>query len=72
MATPDFSKSTDGPSAMKRHPVEFLQHRVCVVASELMSQVYEVHAGIFTNLKMYITILISFQFSALIMSRREY
>lgn len=25
--------------ASKRHPVEFIQHKVCVVASELLSQV---------------------------------
>ncbi|KAH6757940.1 ubiquitin protein ligase 6 [Perilla frutescens var. hirtella] len=41
VATPDFSKSGDSPSAMKRHPIEFLQHRVCVVASELMSQLQD-------------------------------
>ncbi|KAL0457533.1 UNVERIFIED_CONTAM: E3 ubiquitin-protein ligase UPL6 [Sesamum latifolium] len=28
VATPNFSKSADGPSAMKRRPIEFLQHRV--------------------------------------------
>ncbi|KAL7144289.1 hypothetical protein ABFS83_07G002000 [Erythranthe nasuta] len=41
IATPDFSKSANGSSAMKRHPVEFLQHRVCMVASELMSQLQD-------------------------------
>ncbi|XP_042055165.1 E3 ubiquitin-protein ligase UPL6-like [Salvia splendens] len=41
VVTPDFSKSGDGPSAMKRQPIEFLQHRVCVVASELMSQLQD-------------------------------
>ncbi|KAI3469241.1 hypothetical protein Pfo_025904 [Paulownia fortunei] len=41
MATPNFLKSADGPSAMKGHPIEFLQHRVCVVASELMSQLQD-------------------------------
>ncbi|KAK6117789.1 hypothetical protein DH2020_048461 [Rehmannia glutinosa] len=40
MATPNFSTSADGLSAMKkRQPIEFLQHWVCVVASELMSQI---------------------------------
>ncbi|KAJ8573968.1 hypothetical protein K7X08_010479 [Anisodus acutangulus] len=28
-------------SAMKKHPLEFLQHRVCVVASELLSQLQD-------------------------------
>ncbi|KAL0305261.1 UNVERIFIED_CONTAM: E3 ubiquitin-protein ligase UPL6 [Sesamum angustifolium] len=41
VATPNFSKSADGPSAMRRRPIEFLQHRVCVVASELMSQLQD-------------------------------
>ncbi|KAK4425990.1 E3 ubiquitin-protein ligase UPL6 [Sesamum alatum] len=41
VATPNFSKFADGPSAMKRRPIEFLQHRVCVVASELMSQLQD-------------------------------
>ncbi|KAL8481260.1 hypothetical protein ACS0TY_027692 [Phlomoides rotata] len=41
VATPNFSKSGNGHSAMKRHPVDFLQHRVCVVASELMSQLQD-------------------------------
>ncbi|XP_057809773.1 E3 ubiquitin-protein ligase UPL6 [Salvia miltiorrhiza] len=41
VVTPDFSKSEDGISAMKRNPIEFLQHRVCVVASELMSQLQD-------------------------------
>ncbi|KAL8047463.1 hypothetical protein ABFX02_07G002000 [Erythranthe guttata] len=41
IATPDFSKSANGSSAMKRHPLEFLQHRVCMVASELMSQLQD-------------------------------
>ncbi|GFQ02234.1 E3 ubiquitin-protein ligase upl6 [Phtheirospermum japonicum] len=41
MSTPNFSKSADGHSAMKSHPVEFLQHRVCVVASELMAQLQD-------------------------------
>lgn len=41
VTTPNFSKSEDGASAMKRHPIEFLQHRVCVVASELLSQLQD-------------------------------
>lgn len=41
VVTPDFSKSGDGPSAMKRYPREFLHHRVCVVASELLSQLQD-------------------------------
>ncbi|KAL3812242.1 hypothetical protein ACJIZ3_013510 [Penstemon smallii] len=44
VATPNFSKSTDGAYAMKKHPVEFLQHRVCAVASELLSQKLSVAA----------------------------
>ncbi|XP_051127667.1 E3 ubiquitin-protein ligase UPL6 isoform X2 [Andrographis paniculata] len=38
---PNFEKSTDRSSAMKKHPVEFLHRRVCVVASELMSQLQD-------------------------------
>ncbi|KAL6519741.1 E3 ubiquitin-protein ligase upl6 [Orobanche minor] len=41
MSAPNFSESADIRSAMKRHPVEFLQHRVCVVVSELMSQLQD-------------------------------
>ncbi|PIN18101.1 E3 ubiquitin protein ligase [Handroanthus impetiginosus] len=41
VATPNFSNSADGLSAVKRHPIEFLQHRVCLVASELMSQLQD-------------------------------
>lgn len=34
-------KSTTAIFAMKKHPLEFLQHRVCVVASELLSQLQD-------------------------------
>ncbi|CAA0841937.1 E3 ubiquitin-protein ligase UPL6 [Striga hermonthica] len=39
--TPNFSNSADGPSAMRKYPKEFLQHRFSVAASELMSQLQD-------------------------------
>ncbi|MCD9644904.1 E3 ubiquitin-protein ligase upl6 [Datura stramonium] len=40
-APTNFGKSTTDIFAMKKHPLEFLQHRVCVVASELLSQLQD-------------------------------
>ncbi|KAF3682690.1 E3 ubiquitin-protein ligase UPL6 [Capsicum annuum] len=37
----NFGKSANDVFAMKKHPLEFLQHRVCVVASELLSQLQD-------------------------------
>nr|XP_027118125.1 E3 ubiquitin-protein ligase UPL6-like [Coffea arabica] len=41
VAPPNFSKSPVDTFAMKKHPLEFLQHRVCVTASELLSQLQD-------------------------------
>ncbi|OIS96431.1 e3 ubiquitin-protein ligase upl6 [Nicotiana attenuata] len=41
MAPANFCKSTTAIFAMKKHPLEFLQHRVSVVASELLSQLQD-------------------------------
>ncbi|XP_075085690.1 E3 ubiquitin-protein ligase UPL6 isoform X1 [Nicotiana tabacum] len=41
MAPANFGKSTTDIFAMKKHPLEFLQHRVSVVASELLSQLQD-------------------------------
>ncbi|CAN4115282.1 unnamed protein product [Withania somnifera] len=41
MVPANFGKSATDIFAMKKHPLEFLQHRVCVVASELLSQLQD-------------------------------
>ncbi|KAI5650965.1 hypothetical protein M9H77_36970 [Catharanthus roseus] len=41
IAPPNFSKFSTNINAMKQHPLEFLQHRVCVSASELLSQLQD-------------------------------
>ncbi|KAI8553548.1 hypothetical protein RHMOL_Rhmol05G0024800 [Rhododendron molle] len=38
VASPNLSKSTADVFSFKRHPLEFIQHRVSVVASDLLSQ----------------------------------
>ncbi|KAG5555349.1 hypothetical protein RHGRI_012776 [Rhododendron griersonianum] len=41
VASPNLSKSTADVFSLKRHPLEFIQHRVSIVASDLLSQVYD-------------------------------
>lgn len=41
IASPNLSKSTADVFSLKRHPLEFIQHRVSIVASDLLSQVYD-------------------------------
>ncbi|XP_058224924.1 E3 ubiquitin-protein ligase UPL6-like [Rhododendron vialii] len=38
VASPNLSKSTADVFFLKRHPLEFIQHRVSIVASDLLSQ----------------------------------
>ncbi|XP_058224837.1 E3 ubiquitin-protein ligase UPL6-like [Rhododendron vialii] len=38
VASPNVSKSTANVFSLKRHPLEFFQHRVSIVASDLLSQ----------------------------------
>ncbi|XP_058212296.1 E3 ubiquitin-protein ligase UPL6 isoform X3 [Rhododendron vialii] len=38
IASPNLSKSTADVFSLKRHPLEFIQHRVSIVASDLLSQ----------------------------------
>ncbi|KAA8531179.1 hypothetical protein F0562_005907 [Nyssa sinensis] len=39
--TPNLMKSASDISGLKKHPLEFLQHRVSIVASELLSQLQD-------------------------------
>lgn len=41
VASPNLSKSTADVFSLKRHSLEFIQHRVSIVASDLLSQVYD-------------------------------
>ncbi|XP_058212295.1 E3 ubiquitin-protein ligase UPL6 isoform X2 [Rhododendron vialii] len=41
IASPNLSKSTADVFSLKRHPLEFIQHRVSIVASDLLSQLQD-------------------------------
>lgn len=41
VAPPNFSKSSSTINAMKQQPLEFLQHKVCISTSEVLSQVHD-------------------------------
>lgn len=41
IALPNLAKSTSDVFSLKKHPIEFLQHRVSIAASELLSQLQD-------------------------------